>query len=244
MAKAKEVEVDPDVVPTKNAKELVTADMVQAAEASADNRREAKKSNGREGVGVVRKKGGTGITAELRVSDIPYPVAVHGENFEFYGPSGGAAEIPEGTEIASYSGEQEFVINPDKVKFLSFDKPGRNLPKDKRLYTVKALHKDGRFVELGFEEQIQNTAGGDIADAIGLRRYVRKGVHVFMDFETMKTVYCAARGCFAQAMQDGNYVNFCSMKHAKFTMPNAYKGGDGISQGLMESGVTTSRVWG
>ena len=230
----------------KEKEELIPADVIEAAEASADRRKQAKQDKGREGVGSLRKKGGPSHDVSLTLSDIPYPVEVHGKNFEFYGPSGQAAEIPKGTEIASYTSEQEFVINPDKVKFLAFDKPGRALPKDKRLYTVKALHKDGRFVDLPFEEQIQNTAGGDISDAIGLRRYLRKGMHIFIDWDTMITVYCAARGCTAQALQEGNYVNFCTRAHAEFTLPNAYKGGNdgGISQGLMEQGVTTSRVWG
>ncbi len=37
---------------------------------------------------------------------------------------------------------------------------------------------------------------------------------------------------------------FCAMRHAEHTLPNKYKNAGEISQGLMESGVTTSRVWG
>jgi hypothetical protein len=179
---------------------------------------------------------------ELRTSDIPYPVEVHGKDFEFYSASGHAAVIPEGTDKAQNSVDQEFIIDENKVKYLQFSKPGRNLPK-KRLYNIKALHKDGRLVQLPYESQIQNNAGGDPEDAIGLRRYQRKGIHLFIDFTTMVPVYCAAWDCWAQAQQGGNYVGFCTLRHAQHTLPNQYKGATAISKGLMESGVTTTNVW-
>lgn len=242
MPAAKEVELNEEVVPNTAASELVTPEMKEAAEASARARTEQQKED-RSGVGVVRKQGGgRSGTAQLTESDIPYPSEVHGEDFEFYGPMGSASEIPSGTEVAPYSTEQEFIINPSKVAHLMFDRPGRNLP-PKRLYNIKGIHKDGRLVQLPFEAQIQNNAGGDPEDAIGLRRYQRKGIHLLIDFDTLIPVYCAAWDCWAQAAAGGNHVGFCSLRHAQHTLPNAYKGGSEIARGLMEQGVTTTSVW-
>lgn len=234
----KEVERDPSVVPNKDAADFVTDEMKEAAEASAKVRAKAAKET-RGGVGVLRKRGGSGQAQELELSDIPYPSEVHGEDFEFYGPGGFAAEIPDGVDIAAYASEQEFVISPERVEYLTFDKPGRALPK-KRLYNVKAVHKDGRIVQLPFEPQIQNNAGGDPEDAIGLRRYQRKGIHLLIDWDTLVPVYCAAWDCWAKAAQGGDFVAFCSMRHAQHTLPNRYKG----AQAMMEAGVTSTRTWG
>jgi len=223
------------------AKDLVDKEMVEVAEASAAARKEkmAKEADNVKGVGVLRRTGGVGTRYKLTESDIPYPAEVHGDDFEFYGPSGFGATIPEGTDIVGYSSEQEFIIDPDRVVHLMFDRPNRNLPK-KRLYTVKAIHKDGRLVQLGFEDQIQNTAGGDPEDAIGLRRYVRKGIFLLIDWSTLIPVYCAAWGCWAQGSSSG----FCSERHAMHTMPNRFKDAANITRGLMEAGVTTTRTWG
>lgn len=243
MAKAKEVELNEEVVPNKAAKDLVTDEMKEAAEESA-KARAAKVKEQRSGVGVVRRQGGSKAgSAQLESSDIPYPVGAHGEDFEFYGPMGFGANIPDGVEVAPYSSEQEFVIDEERVKTLSFDKRvGRNLPA-KRLYTIKAIHKDGRIVQLPFEPQVQNNAGGDPEDAIGLRRYQRKGITLLVDMQTLIPVYCAAWDCWAKAAETGNFVGFCSLRHAQHTMPNAYKGGGAIQQGLMEQGVTTTQIW-
>lgn len=235
-------EVEREVEVNKPASALITDEMKEAAAASAAARNKQTKEE-RAGVGVLRRKGGDASSQDLQASDIPYPAEVHGDDFEFYGPMGAGAEVPPGTEVAAYSSEQEFVISPDRVKTLSFDRPGRNLPK-KRLYNIKAIHKDGRLVQLPFESQIQNNAGGDPEDAIGLRRYQRKGIHLLIDWDTLVPVYCAAWDCWGQASQRGNFVGFCSMRHAQHTLPNAYKGADEISRGLMEAGVTTSSVWG
>lgn len=237
----KEVDKNEDA-PNKAAAEFVTDEMVEEAKASAKTRTMKEKEK-RSGVGTLRKQGGgaTGGT-EMKLSDVPYPEGIHGDDFEFYGPMGQAAEIPDGIDVAAFAAEQEFVINEDKVRFLSFDRPGRNLPK-KRLYTIKAIHKDGRFVQLPFEAQVQNNAGGDPEDAIGLRRYQRKGITLLINMETMIPVYCGAWGCWAQAAQDGNFVAFCSLRHAQHTLPNQYKGASTISQSLMEQGVTTTNVW-
>ncbi len=195
------------------------------------------------GVGVLRTKGTSqGKADEMYPSEIPYPKEAHGEDFEYYGPQGYAAQIPEGTEIAPYSAEQEFIIDPQRVEVLHFTRPGQNLPK-KRLYTVKALHLDGRLVQLPFEAQIQNTAGGDPEDAIGLRRYQRKGITLLIDWDTLTPIYCAAWGCWAQAVQGGDFPGFCAMRHAQHTLPNRFKDAGNITRSLMEQGVTTSRIW-
>jgi hypothetical protein len=218
-------------------------EMVEQAEESAKARQE-QQAEPAAGVGVLRRKGGVeGKQEDLFPSDIPYPVEAHGEDFEFYGPQGFAATIPDGTEISPYSSEQEFVINADRVEVLHFTKPGLNLPK-KRLYTVKALHKDGRLVQLPFEAQIQNTAGGDPEDAIGLRRYQRKGITLLIDWDTLTPVYCAAWGCWAQGQSATDFAGFCTPRHAQHTLPNRFKDAGNITRGLMEQGVTTSRIWG
>ncbi len=88
-------------------------------------------------------------------------------------------------------------------------------------------------------------AGGDPQDAISLRRAQRKGIHLLLhDWETLRPIYCGAWDCWAKATEDGNFVGFCSLKHAQHTKPNAYKGASEITQGLMEKGVTTSNIWG
>lgn len=220
-------------------------DLKEAAEATQkiSEERRKKKAAETQGVGVLRTRGGgQGRDKSFEPSDIPYPEGIHGEDFEFYGPSGFAAEIPEGTDIAAFTDEQGFVINPDKIKVLHFQKPGRNLPK-KRLYTIKALHKDGRLVQLPFEPQIQNNAGGDLEDAIGLRRYQRKGIHILIDWQTFMPVYCAAWGCFAQAEQSGQAAGFCSQRHAMHTLPNKYKNAGEITTGIFGENATGTRTW-
>lgn len=137
------------------------------------------------------------------------------------------------------TGTQEFVLDENKVKYLHFAKPGQNLPK-KRLYTVKAFHRDGRLVQLPFELQIQNNAGGDPLDMIGLRRYERKGLSVLIDWSTGQPVYCAAWGCFAKA--DGS-TGFCSERHAKHTLPNRFRDAGAILQGVFGENATTTRMW-
>jgi len=216
------------------------ADMAEA-QATQTSAKEELRSDG---VGVLRRKGSSNAP-KLTPSDIPYPEGIHGENFELYGPHGFAAFVPEGTDIQAYSNEQEFVIDPEKIKVLWFEQPGRNLPK-KRLYNIKGIHKDGRIVPLPFEDQIQNNAGGDPEDAIGLHRYSRKGIFMLIDWDTMIPVYCGAWGCFAQAAQKGEFVAFCSLRHAQHTLPNKYKekGAEVGMMGMFSQGSTTSRVWG
>ncbi len=224
-------------------KSAVSKEMVDAAKTAAKKVEIKHDAEPTAGVGVLRRKGNTeGRIADSFPSDIPYPKEAHGEDFEFYGPQGFAAVIPAGTELSAHSTEQEFVIDPDRVEVLYFTRPGQNLPK-KRLYTVKAIHKDGRIVQLPFEAQINNSAGGDPEDAIGLRRYQRKGITLLIDWDTMTPVYCAAWGCWAQAQAGTDWAGFCSGRHAQHTLPNRFNDAGNITRGLMEQGVTTSRVW-
>jgi hypothetical protein len=230
--------------PKKKVEEVLDTDQQAAAEAStkaANEKRKAPKDK-KSGVGVLRKKGSS-QTREFFPSKIPYPAGIHGEDFELYGPSGFASFVPKDVDISVYSNDQEFMIDEDKVKVLYFQNAGRNLPK-KRLYTVKAIHRDGRLVQLPFELQIQNNAGGDPEDAIGLHRYERKGIHVLIDWDTLIPVYCAAWGCFAAAAQNGENVAFCSLRHAQHTLPNQHKGGNASAMDMFSKGSTTSRTWG
>lgn len=220
--------------------QVLSEEMVEAAKVSAKAKSE-RIEEARSGVGVIRRRGSSS-RSDVQPSDIPYPVEVHGEDFEEYGPQGFGASIPAGTEIQPYSIDQEFIIDPEKVKTLHFDRPGRNLPK-KRLYNIKGIHRDGRLVQLPFEAQIQNNAGGDPEDAIGLRRYERKGIKLLIDMATLIPIYCAAWDCWAQAEQGGAFVGFCHERHARHTLPNMYKDASAITRGIFGDGATTSRTW-
>ncbi len=235
MAKQPDEEAKPKVV--QDPEQLAAAEASTAA-ANAKRKIESKKS----GVGVLRRKG-SAQTAKFFPSEIPYPAGIHGEDFELYGPAGFASFVPEGTDRAVHSTDQEFMIDEERVRVLHFQQPGRNLPK-KRLYTVKAIHRDGRLVQLGFEAQIANNAGGDPEDAIGLHRYERKGMHILIDWTTLIPVYCAAWGCFAAAAQNGNFVGFCSQRHGQHTLPNQQSGDLGQAIGMFSKDSTTSRTWG
>ncbi len=182
----------------------------------------------------ARRTKQVGRSKDLRISDIPSPLKDPSE----YGPMGLAA-IPVG-EITGEVETQEFTIDPEKFRNLVFTAPAQNLPK-KRLYTVKAMHRDGRLVQLPMESQIQNNAGGDPEDLIGLRRYERKGMHILFDFTTHTPVYCPAWGCWAQG--DPRVTGgFCSEKHAKHTLPNTYRDAGTILSGLGID-ATTTQTW-
>lgn len=184
-----------------------------------------------------RSKGhGAAEKARAATPNKSYPVPAEVSPDEF-GPAAFAAVL-----VPPITGDYEtqaFTLDGDKVQYLHFTPSGANLPK-KRLYTVKAFHRDGRLVQLPFEPQIQNSAGGDPEDAIGLRRYQRKGLILLFDFETLQPVYCAAWGCWAKA--DG-VTGFCSQRHAHHTLPNKFAAAGEIMRGLFDQGVTTTRVW-
>lgn len=165
---------------------------------------------------------------------------------DLFGPTAFAAK-PVGEITGSYE-TQEFELDEDKARFVHFRHPGGNLPA-KRLYTVKAMQPNGTLVQLPFEDQINNTAGSDRSDAIGLRRYERKGYRIFMDWNTLQPLYCAAYGCFAAALgineeYAGQYRHFCGQAHAQLTLPNQFSEAGAVMEGLMSQGATTSRVWG
>lgn len=182
----------------------------------------------------ARRTKQVGRSKDFVVSEIPSPLQDPSE----YGPMGFAA-VPVG-EITGEVETQEFTIDPEKFKNLVFTKPAQNLPK-KRLYTVKAIHRDGRLVQLPFEAQIQNNAGGDPEDMIGLRRYERKGIILLFDFTTGTPIYCPAWGCWAQA-NPKVMGHFCSEKHAQHTLPNMYKDAGQILTGLGID-ATTTQTW-
>lgn len=192
----------------------------------------------------LRRMGGrTAKHNQLYESDIPYPHEQHGEDLEEYGPAGMFASIPDDVEVADYSVDQEFIIDEAAMKTLKFTAPGQNLPGNARLYNIKGIHKDGRLVQLPFEDQIMNTAGGDPEDAIGLRRYQRKGIMVLIDWQTLTPIYCAAWECFAKAEQGGPTPGFCSARHAQHTLPNTYKDSGEILSRMFGGNATTSRTW-
>ena len=160
--------------------------------------------------------------------------------------------LPHG-EITGLTDTQEFTVVEERLKGLTFTRPGMALPK-KRQYTVKALHKDGRLVQVPFEPQINNSAAGSMEDAIGLRRMMHKGMMLFIDFENMMPVYCAAYNCWAAAHRpelsdrfpenaNASGTGFCSMRHAEHTMPNRYKEAQNVTRGMFGSGATTSVSW-
>lgn len=183
-----------------------------------------------------RRSVGKGTAGKWIKSDIEITLDPEG-----FGPTAFAAR-PVGETTGSYD-TQEFELDEDRAKFVHFMQPGQNLPK-KRLYTVKAMKPNGALIQLPFEPQISNTAGGDREDAIGLRRYQRKGFEVFYNFETSTPLFCAAWGCFAQSQGSGLYKDFCTSGHARVTLPNAFDDAGEVLQGLLSQGATTSRVWG
>jgi hypothetical protein len=215
--------------------EEMQAEAEEARQALQERRQAAKDkvlADGR----TVRVRKGDRAMGVLEQSDIPAPKLEDSE----IGPMAFAAEIPPELEITGEVETQEFVIDANKLEWLYFEPPGRNLPK-KRLYTVKGLHTDGRLIQLPFEPQIENTAGGDTRDAIGLRRFANKGIKLLFDFETLMPIYCAAWGCWARA--DGR-TGFCSARHAQHTLPNRFNQAGELMSGMFGPGATTSlNVW-
>lgn len=183
-----------------------------------------------------QKRGGANKTF---VPDKSMPLSQYAPNLDpdNFGPQAFAA-IMYG-ERTGTSHTQQFTLDPDRATYLCFTAPNQNLPK-KRLYTVKAFHRDGRLVQLPFEMQINNTAGGDLTDAIGIRRYERKGMSILIDWSTLQPIYCAAWGCMAKA--DG-VTGFCGQRHAEHTMPNRFKDAGAIAKGVFGENATTSRIW-
>ena len=183
----------------------------------------------------IRVKGGN--RDKLETSDIPFPDMDQDD----YGPTGYGTST-EGLDVTGSTNTQEFYIDESKLEGLPFEPAGQNLPK-KRLYTVKALHRDGRLVQLPSEPQIQNNAGGDPEDFIGLNRYARKGIKLLVtDMGSMQPLYCAAWGCWAKAEHNSSFPGFCSQRHAVHTLPNRFQGSD-ETLGAFGRNATTSRTW-
>lgn len=167
-------------------------------------------------------------SATLMKSDIPAPEIAN----EDFGPQAFAAV---------HSEDGTFTIDPEKARWLHFTKGGQATP-SRPSYTVKAMQPDGRFIQIPFEPQINNTAAGDKEDAVGLHRARRKGIHVFIDWDTLLPVYCPASDCWAKG--DPKFEGFCTASHANRTLPNRFSESGEVLQGLMSRNVTTSRVWG
>ena len=226
-------------------KETTTEDVVsdeakEQAKANLDalNKKRAEADVDLEDFAAPRTKAGS-RDRTIAVSELEVPV---GTDFKLFGPTAFAANLDE-LEITGDTDTQEFRLDGERVRLLHFTPPDQNLPK-KRLYVIKALHQDGRLVQLPAELQHNNTAGGDPEDFIGLNRYRRKGIILLVeDSINFAPLYCAAWGCFARANNQSNFAGFCGIRHAKHTLPNRYKNADQIVQGLMEAGVTTSRTW-
>lgn len=181
--------------------------------------------------------GGGGSRVKLTESDIPRPEL----DRELMKPTAFGTST-DGLEVTGSVDTQQFYIEEDKVENLWFAEPGQNLPK-KRLYTIKALHQDGRLVQLPSEPQIQNNAGGDPEDFIGLQRYARKGIKLLVtDTQTMTPLYCAAWDCWARAEHGNDFPGFCSQRHAVHTLPNRFKGAGDVL-GAFGRDATTSRTW-
>lgn len=210
---------------------VVSEEMVEAAKQSLARVNKKTDSGARQ----IRRRGEK--SDELVVSDIPYPDM----DFEKFGPTAYGTST-EGLEITGSVDTQEFYIEEEKLQFLRFQPAGQNLPK-KRLYTVKALHEDGTLVQLPSEPQIQNNAGGDPEDFIGLNRYARKGIKLLVtDMASMLPLYCAAWGCWARAEHNNEFPGFCSMRHAEHTLPNRFRDAD-QTLGSFGRNSTTSRTW-
>lgn len=179
-------------------------------------------------------------------ADMPWPEM----DFEALFPSSYFAVIDKQGETLD---DTEFHIDEDKLVGLAFAAPNAPIG-GSVLYVVKAIQPDGRIIQLPFEDQINNTAAGDREDAIGLRKYERRGITLLWDWNEFLPIYCAHINCWARAMVPGlvekypahrGAVNsgFCSLRHQARTLPNMFDEAGNIRQGLMSQGVTTTRMW-
>jgi hypothetical protein len=155
-------------------------------------------------------------------------------------------------EITGAVDTQEFTIIEERLGGLLFDRPARDLERGAQLKVVKALKPSGDLIQVPWEMQINNTAGGDYGDAIGVRRMARKKYFVFLDFETGQPIYCFSNNCWAAAMVPAlasTYpehaqaigTGYCSLKHFGYTAPNeANKFLTGYG-GMFSAGATTTQ---
>lgn len=221
-------------------KSQVSEDMQAAAKADLD-RVNADRAAG------VRTFSRGGAQAELTVSDLfEFPA-----DFDLAGiaPTAYLAQ-PEG-EITGNLETQKFSVVEERLKGLIFDVPGRALERGRTAKTVKMLMYDGRLIQIPFEAQINNTAAGSSEDAIGVRKYQRRGI-IFFDFSTGLPIYCFSRNCNAAAMrpelsrqypqhQAVSGSGYCSREHFLFTEPSRARRWFNEGGGMFEGNVTTSQ---
>lgn len=119
-------------------------------------------------------------------------------------------------------------------RFLPFDKPGKRLER-KAIVTVKAHTPDGRFIQVPFEDQINNHIASP-ESGLGIQPYVRKGYTVYWDPATGKSLFCQTWGCHAEANYKLTGDGFCSEAHQMITRPPAQAGSFSL-------GATTSTRW-
>jgi hypothetical protein len=217
---------------------IVTEEMQAAVAADLEEKQAAKKDP------AVRTLKREGRQQKLYVSDLyEFPV-----EFDLDGvyPTSYLAQ-PVGP-ITGFVDTQEFTIIEERLKGLLFDQPARDLEKGQTLKTVKGLKLSGDLIQIPYEKQINNTAGGDYSDAIGVQRQRRKGTIVFYDFETGMPVYCFTNNCWAAAMVPGLVemfpehldvigTGYCSRKHYQFSAPNEANG----YRGMFSGGATTTQ---
>lgn len=216
----------------------VNQEMIAAA--AADLKEKNEKRIAKPGIRTFRRPG---TASQVAVNELfPFP-----DDFDLSGlaPVSYLA-MPEG-EITGAIDTQEFSVIEERLKGLLFDIPGRNLARNGQLRTIKALKPNGTLAQLPFALQINNAAAGELRDALGLRKYQRRGYLIFMDFDTLSPVYCMARNCWAAAMVAAlakvypEHLNvlgsgYCSHDHMGFTEPNLVRQGSG----MFEAGATTS----
>lgn len=218
----------------------VSQDMLESAKKDLAQKNAARES----GVKVFRRGE---RQSELRVLDIyPFPADF---DVEGIAPTSYLAQ-PVG-DITGFIDTQEFTVIEERLKGLVFDKPARDLEKGATLKTVKALKPMGGLVQLPWEAQINNGAGGDVSDMVGVRRYQKKGYHLFLDPVTGLPMYCYTLNCWAAAMVPqlvGDYpqhsqaigTGFCSLKHFTFSSPNEAKKFLTGYTGMFSDGATTT----
>lgn len=199
----------------------VTADMMEAA--AADLKEKNEKREAEKQLRVFRPGG---VQSQLYVSKVfKLPEDFSLDNLS---PTSYLAQ-PEG-EITGSVSTQRYSLVEERLKGLVFDQPGRPLAAGRALRTVKWLKPDGTLSQIGYEGQINNTAAGDLSDAIGLRGYARKGGVMFFNFDTGLPIYCFARNCWAAAMCEEIADDFpqhrgvigsgyCSADHFRFVEP-------------------------
>lgn len=188
----------------------------------------------------ARRRGSRTRRSSRRASvyhDPAYPIPEGIMDSDLLSPTSFLAKV---LEVGEFTDDTVFQIDPEKAKGLPFHQPNRNLQR-KSLYTIKAVKPDGRLVQIPFEAQLMNNAGGDPADAIGLRREQRKGTILLVEWDTLIPLYCPAADCYAKANPEFTY--FCHPRHRALTLPNNFNDAGEIQKTMMSHGVTTSRVW-